>query len=291
MDYVQHILSGVASGCIYGLVALGFVLIYKATETLNFAQGELLMLGAFVGYTFIEILGMPYWLGFVLTITTMVLIGAALHEIALRPVLGQPQFTVVMLTIGVGLVVKAVVGAIPGWGVETRTIHTPFSQKTVSLEGLTLGRESLSIVAGTLLLCGGLYLFFRTTRLGVALQAASQNQVAAYCAGMPVPLFFALVYGLSAGIAGVAGLLLAPIALVDVNLGLIALKAFPAAVIGGFGSIPGAVVGGIIVGLVEQFAGMHLSSTLKNVAPYVVLLAVLMLRPRGLFGSDGRRRV
>src|SRR5258706_4143257 len=141
MDYIQHILSGVAAGCIYGLVALGFVLIYKATETLNFAQGELLMLGAFIGYTFIELLGMPYLLGFVLTVVTMMLVGVALHEVALRPVLGQPQFTVVMLTIGVGLVLKAIVGAIPVWGVETRTIHTPFSNKSVSFEGLTLAQE------------------------------------------------------------------------------------------------------------------------------------------------------
>ncbi len=291
MDYVQHTLNGVAAGCIYGLVALGFVLIYKATETLNFAQGELLMLGAFIAYTFIEILGAPYWLGFLLTVATMMLVGLALHEIALRPVLGQPQFTVVMLTIGVGLVIKAVVGAIPGWGVETRSIHTPFSRKTLTIEGLTLGQENVSIVAGTVLLCAALFFFFRRTRLGVALQAASQNQIAAYCAGMPVPVFFAIVYALSAGIAGAAGLLLAPVALVDVNLGLVALKAFPAAVIGGFGSIPGAVVGGIVVGLVEQFAGLHLSSTLKNIAPYIVLLLVLMVRPQGLFAGEARKRV
>ena len=291
MDYIQHTLNGIAAGCIYGLVALGFVLIYKATETLNFAQGELLMLGAFVAYTYIGILGLPYWLGFVLTVVTMMMLGALLHEIALRPVLGQPQFTVVMLTIGLGLVIKAIVGIVPGWGVETHTIATPFSQKTANWGGIAVGYESLSIIAGTIVSCGLLYAFFRHTRVGVALQAASQNQVAAYCAGMPVPLFFAAVYALSAGIAGAAGLLLAPIALVDLNMSLVALKAFPAAVIGGFGSIPGALLGGVVVGLVEQFAGLHLSSTLKNVAPYIVLLLVLILRPQGLFAGEAGKRV
>ncbi|WP_430395759.1 branched-chain amino acid ABC transporter permease [Ferrovibrio sp.] len=283
------LLNGLASGCIYGLVALGFVLIYKATEMVNFAQGDLMMLGAFVAFTVIELMGYNYWVGFVAAILVMAAFGYLLDALILRQVIGQPQFAVVMLTIGLGFIFRA--GASMTWGTETRAFETPFTGGVTRLGGLLIANVSLSIIAGTAILCAMLFAFFRYTRIGVAMQAASQNQLAAYYMGIPVKMIFSLIWAISAGVAAVAGLLLAPVALIDVTMGLLGLKAFAAAVLGGFGSIPGAVIGGMVIGVIEQFSGVYLEEGLKDVAAYIVILLVLFLRPQGLFGNIGRKRV
>ena len=177
------------------------------------------------------------------------------------------------------------------WGSEIYTLPTPFSGVT-QIAGVTLSHQYLSIIAATLILCGGLYAFFKYTRVGVAMQATSQNQLAAYCMGIPVKLIFSLVWAISAAVATAAGILLAPVTLIDTNMGLaVALKAFAAAVVGGFGSIPGALVGGITIGLIELYAGATLQEGIKNTAPYIVLLIMLAVRPQGLFGTPGRKRV
>jgi branched-chain amino acid transport system permease protein len=158
--------------------------------------------------------------------------------------------------------------------------------------GVTLSHQYLSIVAGTLILCGVLYAFFTHTRIGIAMQATSQNQLAAYYMGIPVKLIFSLIWAISAGTAAAAGVLLAPVTLIDINMGLpVALKAFAAAVLGGFGSIPGALVGGIIIGLIELYAGATLPDGFKDTAPYIVLLIMLIVRPQGLFGTMTRKKV
>ena len=282
-------INGLAVGCIYGLVALGFVLIYKATEVVNFAQGDLLMLGAFLAYTFITLMGMSYWLGLLLAVIVMAIFGAIVDALILRRIIGQPAFAMVMLTLGLGFMFRAF--ASMTWGSETYSILTPFSAKVVHFGDVVISDEYLSIIGGTAIMCAVLYSFFRYTRIGVAMQAASQNQLAAYYMGIPVKLIFSLIWSISAGVAVVAGVLLAPVSLIDVNMGFIGLKAFAAAVLGGFGSIPGALVGGLIVGLIEIFAGFKLPEGFKDVAAYVVLLAVLVLRPQGLFGSIARKKV
>ncbi|MBP7064343.1 branched-chain amino acid ABC transporter permease [Ferrovibrio sp.] len=278
-----------ASGCIYGLVALGFVLIYKATEMVNFAQGDLMMLGAFIAFTVIESLGYNYWIAFVTAVLFMAVFGYILDATILRQVLGQPQFAVVMLTIGLGFVFRAAASMI--WGTETRAFETPFTGGVTRVGELVIANVNLSIIAGTAILCAALYGFFRYTRIGVAMQAASQNQLAAYYMGIPVKMIFSLIWAISAGVAAVAGLLLAPVALIDITMGLLGLKAFAAAVLGGFGSIPGAVVGGLLIGVIEQFSGVYLEEGLKDVAAYIVILLVLFLRPQGLLGNIGRKRV
>lgn len=287
----QLAFSGIAVGCIYGLVALGFVLIYKATEVVNFAQGELLMLGAFFAYTYIGIFELPYWLGAVLAIVTMIGFGALLDRVVMRPVVGQPTFALVMLTIGLGFIIRAVVSMIPGWGVETYSIDTPYSNQVVELVGVAVSMEHIAIIVATLVLVVVLYSFFAFTKLGVAMQASSQNQLAAYYMGIPVKTIFSMIWGISAGVAAIAGILLAPIDLIDTSMGLIGLKAFPAAMLGGFTSIPGALIGGIIIGVIEQYSGFYLPEGFKDVAAFIVLLAVLVLRPQGLFGVSTRKRV
>jgi branched-chain amino acid transport system permease protein len=283
------VLNGLAVGCIYGLVALGFVLIYKATELVNFAQGDLMMLGAFTCYMFVVWYGIGYWVAFAAAVAVVGLFGAALDSVILRRVLGQPQFAVVMLTIGLGAVFRSFASIT--WGSEIYTLPTPFSARTTRLGGVTVSHEYLSIIVGTVLLCALLYAFFTFTRVGLAMQAASQNQLAAYYMGIPVKLMFSLIWAISAGVAAIAGVLLAPVSLIDINLGFIGLKAFAAAVLGGFGSIPGALVGGLTIGLIELCSGAYLPHGFKDVAAYVVLLVVLAIRPQGMFGTAGRKKV
>src|SRR5687767_4037943 len=288
---MQLLLAGVAQGCVYGLVALGFVLIYKATETVNFAQGDLMMLGAFCALTAATLLGLPYWLTIAFAVATMALVGMAAERLVLRPVLGYPSFTVVMITIGIGYVLRGVVTMVPGWGTETYALPTPFGDAVLKLGGVVLAVQQLAVIAMTGALCALLYVFFRYARLGVAMQASSQNQLAAYYMGIPVRRVNMLVWGLSAGVAAFAGVLLAPVTFVHSNMGFIGLKAFPAAVLGGFGSVPGSIVGGLIIGVVEALAGFYLPEGFKDVAAYVVVLVVLLVRPSGIFGETARKKV
>ncbi len=289
VDFLQQLIGGVALGCVYGLIALGFVLIYKATEVVNFAQGEIMMLGAFLSYTFIATFGLNYWIGFALCLVCMAIIGSVIERLVVRPILGYPQFSIVMATIGLGLVLRALAGII--WGTDDLRLETPFTGGVVRVGQLVLSSDSLSIIVATAVLCAVLYAFFRFTRIGIAMQATSQNMLAAYYMGIPVKRMFSLIWSLSAAVACAAGILLAPITLIHANLGFLGIKAFPAAVLGGFGSIPGAVAGGILIGIVESLSGFYLPEGFKDVAAYIVLLAVLLWRPQGLFGSNAIKKV
>lgn len=286
---LQLLISGVAVGCIYGLVALGFVLIYKAGEVVNFAQGDLMMLGALLAVTFVATMGLGYWAGFALAVLAMLAIGGLIDATVVRRIIGYPQFSTVMLTLGLGFILRSVASI--AWGPETRTLSTPFSAGITTVAGVSVPDTYLSIIAGTLALCGVLYVAFKYTRVGQAMQAASENQLAAYYMGIPVKRYLSLVWAVSAAVSTCAGVLLAPVTLVDVNMGSIGLKAFAAAVIGGFGSIPGALLGGVIVGVVELVAGMTLSAAWRDASPYIVLLVVLLIRPHGIFGKVARKKV
>ena len=291
MQLLQLIISGAAQGCIYGLIALGFVLIYKATETVSFAQGDLMMLGAFGGLVLMTLLGLPFWLAAIGAVLAMALFGAVVERVVIRPVLGQPAFSIVMLTIGLAYIVRGLVTMVPVIGTETHTLPVPYKDHTLRLGELVLAYEQLVVIGATALLCLGLYVLFRYSKIGIAMQAASQNQIAAYYMGIPVQRLNALVWGLAAGVAAIAGLLLAPITFVHANMGFIGLKAFPAAVVGGFTSLPGAIVGGLIIGVVESLAGFYLPEGFKDIAPYLVVLLMLMVKPNGLFGEKLRKKV
>ncbi|UUZ68831.1 branched-chain amino acid ABC transporter permease [Polaromonas sp. P2-4] len=291
MDFLQQTLSGIALGCIYALIALGFVLIYKATETVNFAQGELMMLGAFLGLILMKFVGLPFWAAVVVTLVGMTGFGILLERMAIRPILGQPQFTVVMLTIGMGYVMRGLITMVPVIGSETSALDIPYKGGLWNAGGLVLSVEQIVVIVVTGVLCAGLYLLFKYSKVGIAMQASSQNQLAAHYMGIPVKRLNGLVWGLSAAVAALAGLMLAPFTFVHVNMGFIGLKAFPAAVVGGFGSLPGAVVGGLIIGVVEAWAGFYLPEGFKDVAPYVVVLVMLIIKPNGLFGGQMRKKV
>ena len=291
MQLVQLLISGVAQGCIYGLIALGFVLIYKATETVSFAQGDLMMVGAFGGLAAMTALGFPYWLAVPSAIVAMMLVGVLIERAVIRPILGQPAFSIVMLTIGVGYVLRGIITMIPDVGTDTHTLPVPYAGQVLRAGSLVLSAEQLVVIGSTALLCVLLFALFRYSTLGIAMQASSQNQLAAYYMGIPVKRLNGLVWGLAAGVAAIAGLLLAPITFVHANMGFIGLKAFPAAVVGGFSSLPGAIVGGLIIGIVEAVSGFYLPEGFKDIAPYVVVLLMLLLKPNGLFGDKLRKKV
>lgn len=291
MQVLQLLLSGIALGCIYGLIALGFVLIYKATETVSFAQGDLMMLGAFTAFAGMTLFGLPFWLAAILAVVAMAAFGMLVELAVIRPILGQPQFSIVMLTIGIGYVLRGLITMVPGIGTETHTLPVPYKDQVWKLGGLVVNVEQAVVIGATAVLCVLLFAMFRYSKLGIAMQASSQNQLAAYYMGIPVKRLNGLVWGLAAAVATVAGMLLAPITFVHANMGLIGLKAFPAAVVGGFGSLPGAIVGGLVIGVVESFAGFYLPDGFKDTAPYIVVLAMLMLKPNGLFGEKLRKKV
>ena len=291
MQVIQLIISGIAQGCIYGLIALGFVLIYKATETVSFAQGELMMLGAFGGLAGLTMLGFPFWLSVLSSIAAMALLGVLLERVVIRPILGQPAFSIVMLTIGIGYVARGLITMIPAIGTETHTLPVPYKDQIWKVGGLVLNVEQMAVIGVTAVLCALLYALFRYSKLGIAMQAASQNQLAAYYMGIPVKRLNGIAWGLAAAVAAIAGLLLAPITFVHANMGFIGLKAFPAAVVGGFGSLPGAIVGGLIIGVIESLSGFYLPDGFKDTAAYVMVLIMLMVKPNGLFGENLRKKV
>lgn len=289
MEVLQLLISGISQGCVYGLIALGFVLIYKATEMVNFAQGDIMMLGAYVAITFVSLWEWPFWWAFPATILVMAAVGVVLERLLLRPMIGEPHFAVLMLTIGLGFVLRAVAGAI--WGNEPRALPTPYTGEVVHLGQSIIGYENIAIIVGTATLCLLIWAFFKFTRVGVAMQAASQNQLAAFYVGIPVKRMYSLVWALSAGIAGVAGMLTAPVSLVDPLIGFVGIKAFAAAIVGGFGSMPGAIIGGLLIGIVEQFVGLYFPPGFADMSAYVLLLVMLLLRPQGLFATMQKKKV
>ena len=291
MQFLQLVISGIAQGCIYGLIALGFVLIYKATETVSFAQGDLMMLGAFAGLAGMTMLGFPFWLAVISAIGAMALLGLVTERLVIRPILGQPAFSIVMLTIGLGYVGRGLITMIPGSGTETHTLPVPYKDQSWTLGGLVVSMEQTAVIVVTAVLCAALYALFKYSKLGLAMQASSQNQLAAYYMGIPVKRLNGLVWALAAAVAAIAGLLLAPITFVHANMGFIGLKAFPAAVVGGFGSLPGAIVGGLVIGIVESLSGFYLPEGFKDIAAYIVVLIMLMVKPNGLFGEKLRKKV
>jgi branched-chain amino acid transport system permease protein len=209
----------------------------------------------------------------------------------INPILGQPAFSVVMLTIGIGYVLRGLVTMIPGIGTDTHVLAVPYKDQTFQWGALMINAEQAVVVVVTALLCLALFLLFKYSKLGIAMQAMSQNQLAAYYMGIPVKRLNSLVWALAATVAAVAGLLLAPITFVHANMGFIGLKAFPAAVVGGFGSLPGAIVGGLVIGVVESLSGFYLPDGFKDTAAYIVVLLMLMIMPNGLFGQVTRKKV
>ena len=291
MDVLQLIVSGLANGCVYGLIAMGFVLIYKATEAVNFAQGDFMMLGAFVclGLTNAEFMGLPFWVSVPIAIIIMGAFGYALDLVVLRRMFGQSQVAIVILTIALGFVLRFLAGVI--WGHEPISLQSPIAGRDVRFGGLVLGLDEVMVITVTIVLTVVLYFFFNRTKLGVAMQASSQNQLAAYYMGIPVKRVHSLIWALAGMVAAVAGILFASKGSIDPSIGLLGIKAFAAAVIGGFGSLPGALLGGLIVGLIEPFASRYIAAGYSQIMPYLLLFLILVFRPHGILAQVHQKKV
>jgi branched-chain amino acid transport system permease protein len=287
--FVQQVINGLAMGCIYALVALGFVLIYKATEIINFGQGDLMMIGAFLAFTGVNLLNLPFFMSLLIALLLMGFLGKIIDRFVLRPLVGEPAFALAMATIAIGILIRSLGGMV--WGYDTYKFSAGITNIPVRIGPWAVSSVNLWIMAITCLLIILLYLFFNRTKAGISMEAASQNQLAAYLMGIGVKKVFSNIWGISAMVAAIAGIFLTPIQFLNYNMGFIGLKAFPAAVLGGFGSIPGAIVGGIIIGVSESLAGVYLPRGFKEVFAWIILILVLMIRPEGLFGIHQKKRV
>ncbi|HIM56328.1 MAG TPA: branched-chain amino acid ABC transporter permease, partial [Candidatus Latescibacteria bacterium] len=280
---IQASLSGVAIGCVYSLVALGFVLIYKATGVLNFAQGELMMVGAYIYFSLVTSLDMTPLLAFGATLVLAGLLGALVERLVLHPLVDEPPFTLVMVTIGLATLLRAVTGMI--WSHDTFAFPSPVPEGAVHVGQVAVPLVDVWTMAVTVVLSLLLFLFFHYTRLGTAMRAVAQNRYAAQLMGISVDRIFTLTWALAASLGAIGGMLLADISFLHTNMGFIGLRAFPAVVLGGMESIPGALLGGLIIGLIESLAGVYLDPILgggtHQVLAFVILLVVLMLRPTG----------
>ena len=285
----SQVLSGLATGCVYALIALGFVLIFKATDVVNFAQGEFVMISGFISYTLLIKLGLPYWLVFLVTIVLSGFMGVALERIVVRPIMDAPIFSIVIATIGASTVMRSSAGIV--YGYDVLPLPTILSKDPIRVGILNFTAMDLGVIGVSLVIMLVLYLFFTRTKTGTAMRATAQSQTAARLMGVSVPRIFSLTWAISAGVGGVAGVLIAPIVYLDPNLGVIGVKAFAGAILGGFGSIPGAIVGGMLLGVIENLSGYFFNAGIKQVSTYVLLILVLVVRPIGLFGTAPVRRV
>jgi len=287
-DVIHLAITGIAQGCAYGLIALGFVLIYKATEVVNFAHGEFMMLGAFVVLAFSEALGWGFWPSFLLGCLTIGAVGYLVDATVMRRIIGESQASIFILTVAFGFIFRALAGMVFGW--NTRSLETPFDGKVAIGNIVEVGADRIAIIVATIILVVLIYLFFGRTRYGVAMQAASQNQLAAYYMGIPVKRLVSYTWAIGAFIAAAAGALLAPVTQIDTTIGLLGIKALAGAIVGGFGSIPGALLGCLLIGIIEPFADYYLPG-IKGVSAYVVMLIVLFIRPEGLIVQTYQKKV
>jgi branched-chain amino acid transport system permease protein len=291
-DFLQQVVSGLASGGIYASLALALVLIYRATQVVNFAQGEIAMFTTFIAWSLMN--HMPYWPAFVLTLVLAFAGGAALELVLIRPVQNAPVLTIVIVTIGLLIGLNGLARRI--WGSEPRTLESPFSTDPIRVGGVAFSIQDLGIIGVSLALVAALFLFFQYTKLGLGLRAAALNPTASRLVGVRVSLMLALGWGLAAVLGAVAGMMAAPpLGSFDQNLMQpILLYAFAAAVLGGIDSPLGAVVGGLALGVIVNLAGTYIDfvgADLRLPVALVIILAVLLVRPAGLFGREAVPRV
>jgi branched-chain amino acid transport system permease protein len=285
--FLQQVVGGLATGSIYALVALGFILIFKATDVVNFAQGELMMVSTFFSKAMIDWLhpaDVFMWLAVVLlTIGFAALFGVILERLIIRPLMNAPVFSIVIATIGLSTLLIGLSGGVV-WDWDTYPGKSPFSNKPVSLGGVVVTPLDMGIVGITLGLILLLTLYFKFTKLGIAMRATQQNKQTATLMGINVKGIYAGTWALSAVVSGVAGFLAAPIIFIDTNMGFVVLKGFAGAVLGGWGSIPGAIVGGMALGVMENLATVYVWPQIKHMAAFLVILLVLLCKPDGLLG-------
>jgi branched-chain amino acid transport system permease protein len=288
-EFLQLVFSGLTVGAVYSLVALGFTLVYNASDVINFAQGEFVMIGG-MSTVVLAAIGVPFPLAALIAVLSAIVIGLLLHRLAIEPAKDAPPVTMIMITIGASLFLRGVAQIL--FDKEFHSLQ-PFSGSIpIMIGGATILPQSLWVIGGSLTLVASLSLFLRRTLVGKAMLATSSNRLAARLVGIDVTAILALAFGVSAAIGAIAGILAAPITLTRYDIGTIfALKGFAAAMVGGMGNPLGAIVGGFLIGLIEAFGAGYVSSTYKEAMAFLAILLVLFAMPRGLLGGRILERV
>ena len=298
--FIQLVFAGLALGCIYALVALGFTIIFKASGVVNFAQGEFLLVGAYVAYVGVFDWHLNFFFALLIAIVVTVLIALVFERFVLRPMIGRPIFAIIMITIGLNVILQT--GAIVAGASSSLPPASPFQVSSISnginAGGIHFGTSDLWTIAVTIVCCAVLYIFFRFTRYGLAMRATALDQEAALAIGIDIRTIYALAWGIAAAIAVIGGVFLAiSSGTFDSTLGNIALLAFPAIILGGLDSILGAAVGGIIIGVAEELTAGYegnfaiLGNGFHVIAPFLLMIIILLIRPYGLFGTRKVERV
>ena len=296
--FLQAAASGIVTGCVYALVALSLVIVYKSTDVVNFAGGELLMLGGYLGLLALIYFELSYPLMVIAVIVAMYVVGALFERITLGTVRGRRYsknaeadlVPMVVATIGLGYLLKGAVRVVP-YTEEVRRLPPLLSGPPIFVGDVVLQQQDVAIIAATVVIMLALTIFFGWTRIGKALRATSQNPRAAALIGIPVKSMRMIAWGLAASLAGIAGILLSPKLLMTPDMGNVVMLAFAAAIIGGFSSLVGCVVGGVILGVVQNFIGILFSPQAMSVTPFFVIMLILVLRPQGLFGELAFKKV
>jgi len=287
---LQAIASGIVTGCVYALIALSLVIVYKSTDVINFAGGEIVMIGGYAGMFALLYLGLPYILIFALAALATFVLGALFDRIVLHKVLGRAVpgqsilVAMVIATVGLSYVLKGSVRVVP-YTEEVRRLPPFFTGEPIFIGSVVLQWQDIAIIVVTVLVMAALWAFFSLTLTGKALRATSQNPRAAALVGIPVRRMRMTVWGIASALAAIAGVLLAPKLLMTPDMGVIVILAFAAAIIGGFASLPGCVVGGILLGVIQNIVGLYVGSNAISVAPFAVIMLILALRPQGLLGG------
>jgi branched-chain amino acid transport system permease protein len=290
--FVQQVMSGLATGGVYASLALALVMIYQATDVVNFAQGEMAMFATYIAWSMMHA-GMPYWGAFLATLVIAFVGGVIIQRVIIRPVENKPILTIVIVTLGLLVICNSMAGWV--WTYLQKPFPSPFPREPIRVGNVVFGAHDLGEIGVTLVMLALLFAFFRFTPLGLAMRAAAQNPVSSRLAGIRVSWMLALGWGLAAMFGAVAGLMVAPILTLDPNMmGGIQIYAFAAATLGGFTSPVGAVVGGFMVGIVENLVGTYVSfigTELKLTVALAMIIIVLLVKPSGLFGRTHARRV
>jgi len=290
--FIQQVVSGLATGGIYASLALALVMIYQATDVVNFAQGEMAMFSTYLAWTMLQA-GLPYWIAFVATVAIAFVGGLVIERVVIRPVENAPILAIVIVTLGLLVILNSVAGWI--YSYIQKPFPSPFSSQPIKIGNIVFGAHDLGAILVTLVVLALLFGFFRYTTLGLAMRAAAQNPTSSRLCGIRVSWMLALGWGLAAAFGAIAGMMVAPVVFLDPNMmGGIQLYAFAAATVGGFSSPPGAVVGGLLVGVTENLVGTYVSfigTELKLTVALAMIIVVLLVRPSGLFGRTVVRRV
>jgi branched-chain amino acid transport system permease protein len=286
----QQVVSGLSAGCLYALAALGLVLIYRTMDIVNFAHGEMAMVSTFMAHTLLVRLGLSYIPAALGAIIFAFIFGMAVERIFLRPIQGGPLISLMIMTLGLFMVFNGAAGWV--WGFDPVSFPRAVSGRPIWLGDLIITRDSILVLAVTIAMALALYVVLRFTMAGIAIRATSQNSRAARLMGVPVPKVYALTWGISAVLGAVAGILIAPTTFLSPSMmAEVQIKAFTAAVLGGFSSLPGAVVGGLLLGVLENLVAGYISTELKSTFAFALIVVVLFIRPSGLLGTPPKRKV